>query len=349
MKIICLILLSSVCLAACASPHKRQVTDRPIAEKLLITPSNDGHREFINAIRGAKHSVHLKMYHLTDPEVISSLVDAAARISDVKVILDGKSLGEKKFKDILEQLKVRHVNARASSPAFTVTHEKSMIVDGERAFITAINLTKNAQATRDFGITTLDTAIIAEMESVYKADWENAEKGTSNSPALTEPPLVWSPINSREKLVNLINSAVTNIAAQVENLGDPEIEVAFAQAAIRGIQVRILVPMCDKNANPLYDYPFIRSLSGKGVSVRVMPFPESAEHPYMHSKMILVDQNRAYIGSVNFSTNSTQHARELGIIFTDEKISPVISKEFESDWAVSVTPPDPPPAFCPAG
>jgi len=105
--------------------------------------------------------------------------------------------------------------------------------------------------------------------------------------------------------------------------------------------------MCDKNPNPLLNYPPLERLARAGVEVRVMITPESQSHPYMHSKMILVDGERAYLGSVNFSFNSTTRARELGIIFSRASIAKEIGRIFKADWAVSVDPPDPPPWNCP--
>lgn len=64
--------------------------------------------------------------------------------------------------------------------------------------------------------------------------------------------------------------------------------------------------------------------------------------------MILVDQRRAYVGSVNFSNNSTQRARELGIVFTDDLLTKIIVDEFEKDWLVSKATKSLNPGFCPS-
>jgi phosphatidylserine/phosphatidylglycerophosphate/cardiolipin synthase-like enzyme len=144
----------------------------------------------------------------------------------------------------------------------------------------------------------------------------------------------------------LILSAKRSVVSTVENLGDPVIMNAFMTVAKRGVGVRIIVPMCDKNPIPTYNYQFFGALAAGKVNVRVMPFPATATQPYMHSKMILVDNTYAYVGSVNFSVNSTQHARELGIIFGIQNFSNQISRIFEQDWSQSVVP-GAPPTQCP--
>ena len=147
----------------------------------------------------------------------------------------------------------------------------------------------------------------------------------------------------------LLASAHRDVIATVENLGDPVIADAFADAAARGVAVRLIVPMCDKNADPNFNYPHAVQLSGRGVKVKMMPAPESPAQPYIHSKMIQVDGGVAsYVGSINFSVNSTMHARELGVIFANQAAADGIMATFDDDWNASVVPPEAAPA-CPRG
>ena len=90
---------------------------------------------------------------------------------------------------------------------------------------------------------------------------------------------------------------------------------------------------------PESEAKFAQQLAGKGVDVRMMPAPETADTPYMHSKMILVDGKLAYVGSVNFSVNSTTKARELGIIFANDAVAGQIHTVFDADWAHAIAPP----------
>jgi phosphatidylserine/phosphatidylglycerophosphate/cardiolipin synthase-like enzyme len=63
--------------------------------------------------------------------------------------------------------------------------------------------------------------------------------------------------------------------------------------------------------------------------------------------MILVDNTVAYVGSVNFSSNSIHNNRETGIIFTNVAATQTISSLFESDWTKTVELPATPPTICP--
>jgi cardiolipin synthase A/B len=318
--------------------------------QLIQTPNPAGHPEFLAAITGAHTSIQMTMFHLTDTKIVHALIAAQAKGVDVQVIVDGASLSQAKFQKSLTTLKsaTPPVQIRGSSPAFKITHEKAMIVDGSQAFITAINLTGAYATTRDFGLIVNDPAIVQEMSSVFQADWKNAELGIGTTPALKQPNLVWSPVDSEDRLAALVSSASKTVIATVENLGDPKMMTAFEDAAAKGATVRIIVPMCDQNVKPLYDYIFLSRLTAKGIQAKVMPYPPSSSQPYMHSKMILVDGQRLYIGSINFSTNSMTQARELGIIISPSmEIKNTVQDAFDYDWTAAAAIPAQPPDFCP--
>jgi phosphatidylserine/phosphatidylglycerophosphate/cardiolipin synthase-like enzyme len=291
------------------------------------------------------------MYHLTDPEVVKALIDAAKRpATDVRVILDRRSLETNaKRKLIFEALLKGGVKVRKSSPAFSITHAKSMIINQDLAYITAINLTTKADVTRDFGIVTTEPHIIRDMITVFDSDYANSASANATTPHVSEPRLLWSPINAQAKLVGLILSATpkSDVVATVENLNDPEIQKAFVAISARGARVRLIVPECDRNKDPVYNYRYLADFAERGIEVRVMPYPESPSEPYMHSKMISVDESQTYIGSVNFSTHSTLQSRELGIIFSDPEPIRRIRSIFEDDWRLAHAPSTPPPNFCP--
>jgi phosphatidylserine/phosphatidylglycerophosphate/cardiolipin synthase-like enzyme len=314
--------------------------------QLLVTPSPEGHQPFIRAIDQARASIDMTMFHLTDPEVVDALGRAAGRGVRVRVIVDGKGLGPKSNRAAFERLRSSGVEARGSSPAFSLTHVKAMVVDQDSAFVTAINLTKDADRTRDLGVVTRSREIVAEVEQLFVADWRNAETRGHVTPPLHVGSLVVSPMSSRTKLAALIASAQRELLVTVENLGDPQIDGALAEALRRHIRVRVVVPMCDKNPNPLYNLPAARALASEGADVRMMPAPETPEQPYMHSKMILADSETAYVGSVNFSVNSTTKARELGIIFANPAAAAQIHALFDLDFARAVPPPATTPASC---
>ncbi len=316
--------------------------------QLIVTPNSNGHVEFLRSINNTKSGdvIRMAMFHLTNTQVISALVSAQKRGVAVKVILDSVSLNLPNFKLGFDQLKSGGVDVRASSSAFSISHQKSMTINNSEAFITAINLTKLEDVTRDFGLIVHDPDVVNEVISVFEQDWQNASTQQGLTPQLNELHLVWSPVNSLTKLVSLITSAKKSLIVQVENLGDSQIQAALIAAVKRGVVVKVLVPMCSKG-NAKINYPYLKELAAGGVQTKVMPIPESVTQPYMHSKMMIADNVTSYVGSVNFSKNSTSKARELGILFSEAKPIQTMSALFEQDWKVSVSVPDEATVNCP--
>ena len=308
--------------------------------QLISTPA-DGHTPFVDAIKNAKTSVRLVMFHLQDPNVTQALIDAHNANVNVQVIVDRASLSDQSLEAVYQNLLDSGVDIMKSSTGFSITHEKAMVVDDQKALITAMNMSLPTQYNneRDFGVITQDASVIAEWNSVFSADVENSKQGTANTPELSVPSLLWSPISSGSKLTSLIDSAGTSIITTVENINYTNIIEALRNAAKRGVNVRLITPQCVAGSNPELDYPALKELSSNNVSVRIMPNPHTPTTPYMHSKMILVDNTVAYVGSINFTVSSITKAREAGIIFINQTATNTISSMFETDWsnAIAVT------------
>ncbi len=320
----------------------------PLADpdlQLIATPAAD-HAPFVQAIDAAATSIDLAMFHLTDKQVVDALQRAATRGVAVRVIIDHDSVKAKANQRAYDSLRTRGVPIRRSSKQFSITHEKAMVVDGKIAFVTAINLTNDVDKTRDLGVITRAPDVVSDVAALFEADWTNADGQGHVTPAQRAASLVVSPTSSRGKLVALLGSAQKTVDLTVENLGDPAIVDAIVAAAKRGATVRAIVPACDKNPDELYNLPAAQQLATAGVAVRMMPAPEAADTPYMHSKMILVDGHVAYIGSVNFSGNSLAHARELGVIVDSAVAGGQIRATFEADFGHAVAPPTARPASC---
>ena len=110
-----------VCASAQAAPPPPYV---PLADPdlVLLTTPADGHGAFIRAIDGAKQSIDMAMFHLTDPDIVDALVRAAGRGIPVRVIVDGTGLKPKPNAAAYDKLSSGGVTVRKSSAAFTITH-----------------------------------------------------------------------------------------------------------------------------------------------------------------------------------------------------------------------------------
>jgi len=88
-------------------------------------------------------------------------------------------------------------------PVFSLTHEKSIVVDGKKAYIMTANLVYSAfTSNREYGIITSDPAEVQEIQDCFNADWER----TGFTPPARST-LAWSNVNMRRKLLEFIDGA----------------------------------------------------------------------------------------------------------------------------------------------
>ena len=116
-----------------------------------------------------------------------------------------------------------------SNPAFAVTHEKSMVVDGERALIATFNFSeKYFTETRDYGIVTTDPAQVAQVIAGFEADWKRAPFAPDEHAGL-----LWSTNNSRRIMAWFIDAAKKSLIIQHPKFVDATIVERIAEAQAR--------------------------------------------------------------------------------------------------------------------
>jgi phosphatidylserine/phosphatidylglycerophosphate/cardiolipin synthase-like enzyme len=320
-----------------APPKTGIETQTTAPETLIITP-DDLQTPIIDAISKAKEKIDLSNFHLSNFAVVNALIAASKRDVKIRMILDNGTLSKSApAQKIVAELQANNIEVKPSSKFFSITHEKSFVIDNHLALVSSINLVTTAATTRDFGLFTEDKDVVTEMLAVFEADWENADTNKGVTPALSNARLLWSPINSSSKLVDLIMSAKHDIKLMVENLGSNEIRDALLAKAKEGIAIQTLTPGCIMG-DALRNRPFLKLFADNNIQNKVSAQKADSEHPYIHAKMILVDGKNFYLGSENFSYNSLLKAREVGIITTDETKGQKISATFDHDWNNGLAP-----------
>ena len=244
----------------------------PVIIESFDTPSAAGLQPAIDAINSAQSSIYMEMYHLTVTAVADALVAAAGRGVTVKLIIDQTNWNTATTTALKDELTNGGVSVTPSSTAFRITHVKSFVVDGATAYIMSLNLTSPYVDTRDYAVATTDMGIVSEFVSVFNADLVNAANATADTPPLSSPYLAWSPVNSEDRLVAFVVSDDHPCRFEREHrrCANPKAMIA---AAARGVDVRILAPMCNQNADRAYDLPYLTQLSQGGVDARAMPAP----------------------------------------------------------------------------
>lgn len=286
-----------------------------------------GVQPIINAISSAQASVWVEMYLLTNRSIMKALEEAANRGLDVRVMLETHPYGSGSASptEALDRLRAAGIKAQPASPDFALTHEKCMLIDGAIVYIMTSNFTNSALGVgsfhnREYDIVDSNTADVQAAQAIFQADWDHTQA------QFNDANLVVSPVNAHHDITALINSAQKTLLIEGEEMQDSVIEQAIIDAARRGVQVQVILPMpngVDSNA------------AGIAVIKQGGAYVREDARLYMHAKMITVDGRTAFVGSENISTQSLDHNRELGIILADQEVITTLQQTFQQDWGDS--------------
>jgi len=290
-----------------------------------------GEHPITDAISAAKKSVWIEIYLLTDRNVIRALEEAPNRGVDVRVMLEPHPFGGGSPARTMDQLKAAGAKVQDSNPSFALTHEKGMIIDGVTAYIMTSNFSRSALGSysgssgfsnREYDIVDANPQDVQAVTAIFQADWNRT------AAQFNDPNLVVSPVNARNAFLALINSAHSTLLVEAEEMNDAIIEQALVSVAQHGVQVQVILPAPHGSSGDSNSQG-ISAIKQGSVQVR-----EDARL-YMHAKMMVVDGQKAFVGSENISTQSLDQNRELGIIVSDQGVLHTLQQTFQQDWGVS--------------
>jgi cardiolipin synthase len=312
----------------------------------LIVEPDDGRSPVLQILAAAKSTIDLTIYEIGDPQIMAALTAAAGRGVAVRVLYNWYSFSPHMQQEVttsIATLTKAGVQCKIAPKQFENTHEKTFVIDGATAIVMSFNLTSEYFVqSRDFGIVTTVAAEVAEIAAVFNADWN----GQSASPSAAS--LVWSPENSRTRLMALINSAKATLDVYCEEVDDPGSLQTLVATAKRGVAVRFIAAVMTSEGKINANARGVTFMNAGGVNA------VCKDNLYMHAKMVLADfaapTAKAFVGSENFSCESLNDNRECGIIVTEPAILQRLESTFKSDWAtpsVTVVPDNSPLTPCP--
>lgn len=318
-----------------ATPGQVSITESasPAIHALIVEP-DDGKAMVLSTIAGAHENLTLTIYEITDPDIAAALAAAQGRGVLVRVLYNNASFASMNETNpnsgVIVNLSRAGVAVKPAPPVFSVTHQKTLTADKSRSVIMTFNLEPDYFATtRDFGIVTTSLPEVREIADVFDADWNYLPV----TPAL--PTLVWSPVNSRAKILWVMGHATKTLDVYNEEITDKECIDALAAAAKRGVAVRVIAADLTSNGKN-ENAPALAALNAGGARAKAIT------SLYIHAKMVLADygtqEQVAYVGSENFSNVSLDQNRELGILVTEKPILDRLESVFSQDWLVPAMP-----------
>ena len=294
---------------------------------LLVMPDDTG-KPLLDALDGAKKSIRIKIFLFSDPSLLAAVIAAHQRGVKVRVMLNpARSGGEPENEATRKALEEAGVEVADSNPAIDITHEKSLVVDDETAFIQSLNWeTKNLTQTRDYAVVTSHRHEVEEVIACFDADWERKPFDPGQ-----ESHLIWCNINGRNRVARFIDQATESLFLQNELYQDEVIIERLVRAAARGVKIHILA----RPAHTLKKGKLVEGVEGLRILQDLGAKVHKLKGLKLHGKMMLADGARALIGSINLAPGSFDSRRELAIVVHDEAVVKRLQHFVHLDWSNS--------------
>jgi len=295
-----------------------------MSHTLLVMP-DDTAQPVLEAVHGAKKSIRLKMFLFSHPELVNAVIEAKKRGVHVRVMLNpARRSGQSENELTKKKLKAAGVEVIDSNPDFDVTHEKSMVVDDEVAFIESFNWdVKDLTETRDYAVVTTHAPEVVEVSKCFDADWERKSFKVDNDSLL-----IWCNANGRDRIARFIDGAKHTLFAQNERYQDAVIIERLVRAHERGVKVHVMArpPHKLKKEKLTEGVGGLRIMDDIGIKVHKL------KHLKLHGKMLLADHSRAIVGSINLAPGSFDSRRELAIEVHSPEVIERLRQIVHHDW-----------------
>jgi len=295
-----------------------------MARALIVLP-DDSAKPIVSAIERAARSLRVKMFVFSDRTLLKAVIAAKRRGVKVRVMLNpARRNGEQENVATRKTLERAGIDVKDANPVFDLTHEKSMVVDDETAFVKSLNwTTKNLTDTRDYAVVTTRPHDVSEIVECFEADWHRHHFAPG-----AESQLVWCPGPGRDRICEFIDAARNSLFVQNERFQDMVVIEHLIRATRRGVKVHLMArpPHTLKKDKLVEGVGGLRIMDDVGIKVHKL------KHLKLHGKMLLADGVAAIVGSINFAPGSLDGRRELAIEVRNEEVVDRLHEVAHHDW-----------------
>jgi cardiolipin synthase len=325
-----------------------RVNSGPLREKNrveLLVNGEAAYPRMLTAIRSASTTLSLATYIFDNDEAghefAAALNEASARGVQVRVLVD--AVGARySFPSIFRHLK----GANLKSARFLDTifpwrfhysqlrnHRKILVADGRVAFVGGMNIRSGhlvkrggPEATQDLHFE-VSGPVVPEIQRVFADDWEFASGEALGPewfpPAVSEGGITLArvvtdgPDEDMEKLRWTLLGAISVAQSSVRILTpyfvpDQTLLQTLGLAVLRGVRVEIVLPEKGNVAMAQWAcQALLWQVMERGCHVYLTPAP------FDHSKLFLIDDRWALVGSANWDARSLRLNFEIGLELED--------------------------------
>ncbi len=337
------------------------VTDRDLLEGNSIVPLLDGNVAYpsmLEAIGKAERSITLCTYIFDNDSAghmfREALSEAVGRGVDTRIIID--AVGARySFPSIVRSLERRGVRVARFVKTFVPTslrysnlrnHRKILVVDGKTGFTGGMNIrdghliggNPSRSSIHDLHFR-IEGPVVAQMQDAFAEDWAFCTGellgGKAWFPQLDSAGPVMSraitdgPDGDLDKLRLVMLGALTCARERVRImtpyfLPDQPLVMALSIAAMRGVQVEILLPeTCNLRLVKWASTAMLWQVLKPGCRIFMQP------GAFDHTKLMMVDDDWVLLGSANWDPRSFRLNFEFNIECYDRELTATLMKIFD--------------------
>lgn len=320
----------------------------------------------LEAIENAASYIWIESYIFDNDEVGKKFIDALGRAVkrgvDVRVLVDGigtfttRPRTDKALNNVGAHT-ARFLPPRLIPPQFSINlrnHRKLMLVDGTYAFTGGMNISYSHMVGKPkrsglrgkldtiFANTLQDVhfkvrgPVLEQLQMVFVRDWLFCTNEELDMPPVDKNhygdcfcrSVLDGPDDFFERfhaiLLGAISAARKNVSIITPYFLPPrELTTALQSAALRGVDVAVILPI--QTDQPLVKWAtgnMLWEFIGRGVHIYYQP------PPFAHTKMLLIDDNYAHIGSANLDPRSLRLNFELTMEVFDRDVTAQLGLHF---------------------
>ena len=327
----------------------------------LLKNGEEKFPKFLDAIKNAKHHIHLEYYIFEEDDIGNEIIDLLIKKSKegiiVRMSIDDfgspklNKNAEKRFKNTdvkFHSFLPVHFSSLADSNFRN--HRKILIVDGEKAFIGGINISDKYINNGKNDLYWRDTSVMIEGNAVnflqlrFWMDWSltTGERFRVND-------YDYLPIKSTNIGQSLVSFAFSSPGSEVQSavesmilaiflakkkvrlttpyfIPSEEFESALRIAINRGVEVELILPKVgDSKIVQEASMSFLINLMKQGLKVYLY------EKGFIHAKTISIDEDIAFVGTVNLDNRSFYINFEITTVIHDVNFIKELNHHFEID------------------
>jgi len=148
-------------------------------------------------------------------------------------------------------------------------------------------------------------------------------------PGIQHVQFVSEPDDGAAPLLSMISAARHELDGEIYLLSDPTIEAALGDAVTRGVRVRIILERHPYGGDTGSAQEASRYLTNHGVQVTW----GGPAFRFTHAKVLVADEARAWIGTMNWTPSSFMRNRDFAAVVDDPTVVRATVALFDADWA----------------